>query len=349
MNVRKKILSICILICFVFVLDIPCEISFFGEKQAFYTNGRAQSMSHVNYKEEMITLVEQLSTYAKSKNPSFEMMNNQGIDLFRPENVEEQSLQRLLKSVSGVLVEDYSYRWEKDEIKGKTHTIATANSIQNSIDTALAAPITSKRPIFIIDYCQDKQQMDKSYKQSAKKGYRSLASSLELDSIPQYPATLPGENNNAITTLSETKNFLALLNPGKFNDKEVYLASLRNTNYDLLIIDLCFDSKPLTNAEVNSLKVKKNGAPRLVFAYMSVGEAEDYRPYWQKSWSKHPPKWIAEVNPDWTGNFKVKYWSTEWKQTLFGSPNSSLDMILAAGFNGTFNDVIDAYDYFENK
>ena len=34
--------------------------------------------------------------------------------------------------------------------------------------------------------------------------------------------------------------------------------------------------------EIIALKTKKNGGQRLVIAYMSIGEAEDYRFYWQE-------------------------------------------------------------------
>ena len=348
MNFKKKVISLCVVICIISLFDFPGDINFNGQKLSFHTDGKGESMSQINYKEEMITLVEEISTYAKSKNPSFQIMNNQGIDLFRPENVEDSSLKRLLSSVNGVLIEDYSFRWEKDS-GGKIYTVGTKNSAKSYIDTSLAAPVASKQPIFIVDYCQEEKQMEQSYKQSKKMGYVPFASTRELDSIPRYPKILPGENNSPISNLSQANNFLILLNPSKFTEKEAYLSALRNTNYDLLIIDAYFNEKPLTAADVASLKVKKNGASRLVFAYMSVGEAEDYRPYWKKSWSKQLPSWIAELNPDWTGNFKVKYWTKEWKQLLFGSQNSNLDMILSAGFNGTFMDVIDAYDYFENK
>ncbi|TAN37800.1 MAG: hypothetical protein EPN23_04615 [Verrucomicrobia bacterium] len=43
-------------------------------------------------------------------------------------------------------------------------------------------------------------------------------------------------------------------------------------------------------------------------AYLSIGEAGDYRGYWEKEWSAQPPTWLGAENPDWKGNFKVRYW-----------------------------------------
>ena len=82
---------------------------------------------------------------------------------------------------------------------------------------------------------------------------------------------------------------------------------------------------------------------------MSVGEAEDHRPYWKAEWKQKRPNWIAEENEDWEGNFKVKYWTKEWRQLLYGSKDAYLDQILATGFDGAFLDVVDAYEYFQAK
>ena len=45
-------------------------------------------------------------------------------------------------------------------------------------------------------------------------------------------------------------------------------------------------------------------------------------------------------------HFKVKYWRPEWQTILYGSSDACLDKIMAAGFDGAFLDVIDAYYYF---
>src|ERR687894_419359 len=52
-----------------------------------------------------------------------------------------------------------------------------------------------------------------------------------------------------------------------------------------------------------------------------------------------PPPWLGPENPDWPGNFQVRYWMPGWKALLF----DYLDGILAAGFDGVFLDVVDVY------
>ena len=52
-------------------------------------------------------------------------------------------------------------------------------------------------------------------------------------------------------------------------------------------------------------------------------------------------------NPNWAGNFKVKYWNTEWQNIIYGNDNSYLKKILNAGFDGVYLDIIDAFEYYE--
>ena len=46
----------------------------------------------------------------------------------------------------------------------------------------------------------------------------------------------------------------------------------------------------------------------MIIAYLSIGEAEDYRFYWNKK----KPNWIVKENENWEG----KYWSPEWKSII---------------------------------
>lgn len=143
------------------------------------------------------------------------------------------------------------------------------------------------------------------------------------------------------------------LNYGYTGDKEAtpkydFLTALQGTNYDLLIIDLFCCGKELTASDIQSLKTKQNGGSRLVLCYMSIGEAENYRWYWQSAWHSYPPPWLEKENPDWPGNYKVRYWNEEWQSILMGFSDSYLDKILNAGFDGAYLDIIDAFEYFEN-
>ena len=173
-----------------------------------------------------------------------------------------------------------------------------------------------------------------------------VAPSRELDIIP---TGVPShENAQDILRLSEAQNFLFLLNPERFNSKNQFVESVAATNYDVVIMDLFFnDGTAFTTDEVERLKCKANGGKRLVICYLSIGEAEDYRYYWQSSWKRHKPAWLVRENPSWPGNYKVRYWLPEWQELICGPGDSYLSRILNAGFDGVYLDIVDAFEEFE--
>ena len=120
---------------------------------------------------------------------------------------------------------------------------------------------------------------------------------------------------------------------------------LKDSNRDLIIIDPFFtNDKRWSKHDITQIRSGKTG--RKIVAYISIGEAEDYRYYWLKEWSSQDkrPDFIQEENPDWEGNFKVKYWKQQWQDIII----KELKKITAAGFDGVFLDIIDGFEYFED-
>jgi cysteinyl-tRNA synthetase len=120
--------------------------------------------------------------------------------------------------------------------------------------------------------------------------------------------------------------------------------------FDLVVIDYSRDGTGIgahTLDDVQSMRRKADGGRRVVLSYMSIGEAEDYRYYWDAKWKMNPPAWLDRENPDWPGNYKVRYWNPEWRALIFGDPDAYLDKIIAAGFDGVYLDIIDAFEYYE--
>ena len=181
----------------------------------------------------------------------------------------------------------------------------------------------------------------------------------DLSVIPRYPDPIFAENDGEVKRLDQARNALFLLNPGEFDDRERFLSALRGTNYDLIVIDAFVDGPDelewLEAEEIHSLKTKANGAARLVISYLSIGEAETYRYYWDRSWDANgdgrpdagAPGWLEAVNPNWNGNYKVRYWDAEWQAILFGDREAYLDQIISLGFDGVYLDIVDAFEYFE--
>ncbi|MFL5386577.1 MAG: MJ1477/TM1410 family putative glycoside hydrolase [Longimicrobiaceae bacterium] len=130
---------------------------------------------------------------------------------------------------------------------------------------------------------------------------------------------------------------------------EVEPRAIAASGFDLVVIDYSQSGDQetaFTPAQVATMKRKRDGTARIVLAYLSIGEAEDYRYYWQPSWVRQPPAWLGRENPESKGNYQVRFWEPGWQGIIFGRPDSYLDRILRAGFDGVYLDLIDAYEPF---
>jgi cysteinyl-tRNA synthetase, unknown class len=120
--------------------------------------------------------------------------------------------------------------------------------------------------------------------------------------------------------------------------------------FDMVIIDTSMfpagKEIRMTREQVESMKKKPDGGRRVILAYFSAGEAEDFRYYWKPEWNKKQPNWVHMADKDWKGDFVVKYWDPAWQKIIFGTPDSLIDRIVDAGFDGVSIDRVDAYYYF---
>ena len=72
-----------------------------------------------------------------------------------------------------------------------------------------------------------------------------------------------------------------------------------------------------------------------MLSYLSIGEVEDYRFYWQDGWGVGNPSFVGEENPNWAGNYKVKYWEDDCLEVFIDSD--------ASGGNHQYNHSAFAY------
>ena len=124
--------------------------------------------------------------------------------------------------------------------------------------------------------------------------------------------------------------------------------------HDVLVIDYSRDGTDglaLTAEEVARLKVKPDGGRRIVLAYLSIGEAEVYRYYWQWYWflDEFAPAWRGGPNKEWQGNYDVRYWHEEWQDIIFRGAGSYLERIIRAGFDGVYLDKVDEYEQVKDN
>lgn len=110
---------------------------------------------------------------------------------------------------------------------------------------------------------------------------------------------------------------------------------------DLVVIDYSADGMAAgewSAAEIEQIRL----GGKIPVAYISIGEAEDYRYYWDPVWETSPPPWLGPENPDWPGNFEVRFWDPDWQAIIL----AYIDRILAQGFDGLYMDIIDGYYYW---
>ena len=303
------------------------------------------SSGNIDYKQEMRNFVQNLSAYAKNIHPGFLIIPQNGSELVSTtgdhSGVPDMNY---INAIDGIGQEDLFYGYDADD---QATSQADRQWLQSFLDMAKDYGNVS---IMVTDYCSTHSKMDDSYAQNNALGYLSFAADHRLlDNIPSYPDPLFNENSGVITHLQEAKNFLYLISPdNEYSTRQAFVDAVKNTNYDYIIMDFFFDGEEFTPPQIEELKQKANGGKRLLICYMSIGEAENYRYYWQKDWNVGNPSFIVKEDPDWQGNFYVKYWEKDWQDIIFGNDNSYLKKILDAGFDGVYLDIIDAFEQFED-
>lgn len=121
------------------------------------------------------------------------------------------------------------------------------------------------------------------------------------------------------------------------------IEDIANSGFDACIIDYSFDGTEAgkyTKEQINQLKNRQI----IPIAYLSIGEAENYRFYWNNTWYNDPPAWLGQENPNWEGNYSVKFWDEAWQTIIY----EYIDKILEQGFKAIMLDKVDIYyDWFE--
>ncbi len=295
----------------------------------------------VDAPQEMRDFVVELAWYARQTDPGFIVIPQNGQELVT-ENLEPDGslVPEYLGAIDGQGREDLYFGYDGDDLE--TPGAETGWMLQ-----FLLLEEQSGVEVMVTDYCWTTWKVDSSYARNESRGFVSFAADhRDLDDIPSYPAEPWGLNGDPVEKLSDAHNFLYLINDQAYPSIGWLVADLDSTGYDMLVMDLFCAGGMLGPGEVAELQSKPGGGRRLVLCYMSIGEAEDYRWYWQPGWTTDPPSWLGSENPSWPGNYSVEYWDPVWQAIIFGSPDSYLDRILAAGFDGVYLDKVDAFEAF---
>jgi len=282
----------------------------------------------------MQQFVGQISKYAKMAKPGFKIIPQNGSDLaYTNLNPRQGKNYQYIESVDGFGVEELFYN---------------ESGQMDSARIAVLASLRNDKKILVSEYIPDASAINKIAKDNLDAGFVPFIRMKSNYSYSHIPERIRNQNQDDVTDMDQVRNYLYLINPKEFENKQAYLEALSDTNFDLLIIDLFYDTEPLSKAEVESLKTKSDGGKRLVIAYMNIGSAEKWRYYWNKSWKIGKPSWIKKNYEGYEGEYYVEFWDQEWKAIIFRGADSYLRRIINAGFDGTYLDNTEAYHYLYN-
>lgn len=182
------------------------------------------------------------------------------------------------------------------------------------------------------------------------------------------PPADSGPDIGAGVTLSSVNDWAYQLQ----GDPQLDLAPIAQSAFDLVVIDYSADgggAGAFSAAQIDAVRNGSGGA-KIVLAYLSIGEAEVGRFYFDNTWitpdpatspdgpftlTDAAPAFLAPPNQFFPDNFRVRYWDDDWQQIIITNPGghpilgdaqSYLDRIIDAGFDGVYLDIIDAFEFF---
>ncbi len=179
----------------------------------------------------------------------------------------------------------------------------------------------------------------------------SCATTSQAPPAPRLPATPTGQATDvlpssapgtSLSRLGRVRSWLYLID---VNLQPSAIRACERSAHDLVVIDFIPSEANNTDFPIAEVVANLQSAahPKLVLAYIDIGQAEDFRTYWQSGWEPGNPDWIAGPDPDgWAGNYPVAFWRDEW-QAIWLRTDGYLQAIIDAGFDGVYLDWVEAY------
>ena len=298
-----------------------------------------------NYRDEMRKIIEELSGYARSRTPGFTILTFGGFDLFtwsqREFNLTELKRPAVMKPEQVAETElpvGFPMRRYQQRVDGFILDGFFCSPIRVPIADVEAMRAQSLKALSV-DHCPA-ERVQSVFQQARKEG---IVAHVDADLKRQYsdvPNVRPNPENSAnVQDITAAKSMLINLDNKKYGNKADWLLALKNTNYDILVVDGFYNgNQALTKAEVNGLKFKKIGARRQVLAWIEIGQASDDKYYWQREWQVGNPSWVHALDRANPGKYHVEFWNPAWKaivgKTFSGLVDLGFDGIVISGVEG---------------
>ncbi len=299
----------------------------------------------IQAKQEMQKFIITLSQHAKSRNSHFVIIPQNGWTVYiqntdaYESGAAPQLYMPLVNAIDGTGSEDLFYG-------ANGNNTGTPQEIRNEALPILNALQHLGKVNLTVDYCTDPVKIADAMNKHRTAGRIPTTTVKDANLFPNTAPVPTSADSHMIRKLSDVAHYLYLLDPyDTLGDWPAIAAAVQTTYYDLILLDAQWARFNYMRPYIQSMKVKPNGSNRMVIAYCSIGEAENYRGYWQNDWGPNHPGWIAHENPDWEGNYKVRYWDPDWQDLVL----NYIDQIIAAGFDGAYLDIVDAFEFFEEQ
>ena len=314
----------------------------------------------INYRDNMRANILMLADYAKKQRPNFQIIAHEGQQLLCKSlwdsHLSGYNNARLLEinavDPSFLTSQHKNSTLTEPEIGSLARRyLSTLDAIAlNNIycgNQPLQEAFWNKHDVstIAIENCPDDNTFDQAIIRSAfdkRLFYGFDNPQYAFNDIAHQP--LINETAKNVTAVKNAKNILLLLDDGKFAQKADLIKALRNTNYDIVIINPLFhEHTPYTPEEVRSLQFKKNGTRRLLIAEMNMSEATANAYYWHPEWKIGNPAWLNRISFVNDNAVITSYWHPEWKKII----SRHFKEIVSSGFDGAFLTGLENYRYFE--
>jgi endo-alpha-1,4-polygalactosaminidase (GH114 family) len=306
--------------------------------------------------QEMRKLVRDISKYARKFNSKFSIITSGGLEILEKEDAvdttKKSPASTYMRSIDGINIQGLNFH-PPQEGKGQ-NKINTEKKIHTNM--VRLANIAKRRglKIFVTDFGANVKMIQESYNLNLAKGFvtftaKNAGAEYIFNAIPTTPFRPVNENPKNIVGLKSVKNYLYLIDSSEFDRQQDFVIALGNTNFDAVVVDVFHNGrKPFSKAAIRGMKFKKLGARRLVFAYMNIGVAENYRYYWKNNWIEGEPAFISAPNRGNPDKFFVEYWRPGWRNIITGNTKSYIYGIVTQGFDGVILDGLDSFKFFES-
>ena len=233
-----------------------------------------------NYRDLMREIIQELSQYADSRDPSFVVVARPGFELLRWDQREVILAEAKRPNVATMPDDAMTPLGEPMRRYIQANDgIALSNQFcgQGRPMARLARFIDMGVKVMSVEHCGSDAAAVSVLDRAAESGIVSHADGDTWDQFDRIPVRRPSrENSDNVEAVDDAQNMMISINNKAYGSRDDWLLAVADTNYDVVVVDAFFDgNEALTRDDVHRLKFKALGARRLVLAWMDISHAAD--------------------------------------------------------------------------